>query len=206
MKRASHVWWPALVVFTLSIPVSAQPVATGNVWSHGTTLNVFAGAGIDSSKTSPLAGASVGWEITPRIGIEGSGYWLDPGTRTDAFAAALKLQAGLTAPHGAVPFLEAGVGLYRASFAPTASPVPDFYRRRMAARMMGLGATHTFTDPSFVLGGGVNIFVARHIAIRPNVETMIIRREAHTYSVTAVAVHLSYHFEDHPVTPARDRR
>lgn len=200
------VSWPALFVLLLSAPASAQPVPRGNDWSYGTTLNVFAGAGADSSNTIPLAGTSLGWEITPRLAVEGSGYWLDRGTGADAFAAALKLQTGLIGPHTAVPFLEAGVGLYRASFDPTASTVPDFYRRRMAASTTGPGATTTFTDPSFIFGGGVNVFVTRHIAIRPDVEAMVVRRDSQNYVVTVVAVHMAYHFESHPVTPARTAR
>ena len=74
MKGVFRVGWSALVMVALSIPASAQLVPRGNDWSHGTTLNVFAGAGTDASETSPLAGTSVGWEITPTTAVEGSGY------------------------------------------------------------------------------------------------------------------------------------
>ena len=195
------VGWPALIVFALSIPASAQ--TTGTDWTHGTTLNVFAGAGIDDSDATPLVGASVGWELTPAIAIEGSGYWLERTAGTDAFAAALKLQAALAVGHTAVPFLEAGVGLYRASFDPMGHSVPGFYRRRLTAGAPGPGSMTTFTDPSFVLGGGVNVFVTRHISFRPGIEVMIVRRHAQNCGVTTAAVHVAYHFEDHPVTPSR---
>jgi hypothetical protein len=194
--------WTALSVFVLSVPGTAQTLPRGNDWSHGTTLNISGGVAADASETRPLASTAVGWEITPAIAIEGSGYWLDR-SGADVFAAALKVQAGLLVPHTAVPFLEAGVGLYRASFDPAASTVPDFYRRRIAANTPGPGATSTFTDPSFILGGGVNIFVTRHIAIRPDVESMIVRRDSQHYVVTAVAVHIAYHFESHPIAPTR---
>jgi outer membrane protein with beta-barrel domain len=198
MKRTLHVGWPAIVMLALSIPAAGQVVSPGTDWGRGTTLNVFAGTAADSSNAKPLVGTSVGWEVTPRLAIEGSGYWIERGTGASSFAAALKLQTGLTAPHVAVPFLEAGVGLFRASFEPTATAVPDFYRRRMLGATAEVGATDTFTDPSFVVGGGINIFVTPHIAIRPDVETMIVRRDAQTYVVTAAAVHVAYHFESHP--------
>ncbi len=76
----------------------------------------------------------------------------------------------------------------------------------MIANSAGPGATSTFTDPSFILGGGMNIFVTRHIAIRPDVEAMIVRRDSHNYVVTAVVVHIAYHFENHPITPTRRPR
>ena len=204
MRGILRAGWSALFLFALSIPASAQPALQANEWSHGTTLNVLAGAGTDSSDTGAVAGTSVGWEITPSMAIEGSGYWLDRGPGANAFAAALKLQVGLLVPHKAVHFLEAGVGLYRASFDPIATAVPDFYRRRMAATSPRL--RDTFTDPSFVLGGGVNIFVTQHFVIRPDVESMIVRRDGRSLPVTAVAVHVAYHFENHPVTPTRGSR
>jgi hypothetical protein len=206
MKRSLHVGWSALVTLALSVPASAQVVPPSTDWGHGTTLNLFAGTGVDSSNAGPLLGTSLGWEVTPRMAIEGSGYWLDRGAGATAFASALKLQAGLTGLHALVPFVEAGIGLYRASFDPTATSVPDFYRRRMDDAASGPRASSEFTDPSFILGGGVNIFVTPHIAIRPDVETMIVRRDAQSYVVTAVTVHMAYHFESHPVRPARTNR
>jgi hypothetical protein len=189
--------------------VWAQPGAQAAGWTHGTTLNVFAGAATDSSSTGPVGGAAIGWEFTPRIAIEGSGYWFDRAANADAFAAAVKVQGGLIASRVAMPFVEAGVGLYRASFEPTATAVPDFYRRRISTGPQGPGTTHTFTDPAFVFGGGVNVFLSRHLAIRPHVEAMAVRRDRHDYLVTSAAVRVAYYFESRPVTPLRgsnDRR
>ena len=168
------------------------------IGATGTTLNLFAGAGVDSSTAGALGGMSLGWEVTPKVAIEGSGYWLDRGTGATAFAAALKLQAGFAGLNTAVPFVEAGIGLYRASFDATATSVPDFYRGRIDAAT-GPPASSVFMDPSFILGGGVNIFVTSHLAIRPDVEAMIVRRDSQTYVVTAVAVHMAYHFERHRI-------
>jgi hypothetical protein len=197
--------WSAVIVLMVSGSAAAQALGADADWSHGTTLNAFVGAGADGSKTGPLAGGSIGWEVTPRVAIEGTGYWLDRGTGADAFAAALKLQAGLTRSEKAVPFLQAGVGLYRAAFEPTAEPIPEFYSRRISADT-GPGTTHTFTDPSFIFGGGLNVFLTRHVTIRPDVEVIVVRDDSQTYVVTAVAVRFAYHFEEHPVTPSQRAR
>jgi hypothetical protein len=195
--------WPALILAVLSAPASGQTTPPEHKWehewTHGTTLGLFLGAAVDSSKTASVAGGTVGWEITPSIALEGGGAWLDRGAGADAFAAALRVRAGLAGLHPAVPYLHAGVGFYRATFDRGRSPVPGFYRRRMTGNA-GLG-TDTFTDPSLVVGGGVNLFVSRHLAIRPDVEAMIVMRNSRSHVVTAATVHLAYHFEDHPVTP-----
>ena len=52
-----------------------------------------------------------------------------------------------------------------------------------------------------VLAGGVNAFLNRHWAIRPDVQEIVVLRRSRSYVVTAVAFHVAYHFEDHPVTP-----
>jgi hypothetical protein len=72
--------------------------------------------------------------------------------------------------------------------------------------MPGLTEGQTFTDPALVLGGGVNVFFNRHIAVRPDLEAMVVMRDSHRYVVTTAAIHLAFHFEDHPVTPARRGR
>jgi hypothetical protein len=148
-----------------------------------------------------LVGLGVGWEISPVVGIEGTGSWLDRGRGAEAFAAALTLQGTFANPTPVKPFLEAGVGLYRATFDTTRAGPPDFYARRLAAHGPGFTSTDAFTDPSFVLGGGANLFLGRHIAIRPDVNVQIVRRDRRSHTVTAGRVHLVYHFEDHPVTP-----
>jgi hypothetical protein len=140
----------------------------------------------------------VGWEITPSIGVEGSGSWNDRSGRSDALNAALKLQVGLMAPRRAVPFVTGGVGLYRASYNGAAASIPDFYRRRMPMGREHPGMMNTFTDPAVILGGGLNVFMTRRVAIRPDVETMIVVRNSASHLVTAIAVHLAYHFENPP--------
>ena len=61
----------------------------------------------------------------------------------DAFAADLKAQLALTGPHVTIPFVFAGVGLYRASFDVGGEPVPAFYGARMNSRSLMTGSTFT---------------------------------------------------------------
>jgi hypothetical protein len=114
------------------------------------------------------------------------------------------VRVGLARLRPAVPYVHAGVGFYRATFDRARSPIPHFYGRRM--RSGAAFGTDTFTDPSLVAGGGVNVFVSRNVAIRPDVEAMIVLRNSRSHVVTAVTVQLAYHFEDHPVTPRRTGR
>ncbi len=191
------------VALLLALPGSAlaQPPSPDSVWGHGTTVNVFGGLASGASTTRGLAGAALGWEITPALGIEGSGTWFDRGRGADAFAADLTVQAGLAGPRVAVPFLEAGIGFYRASFNAGAPDVPAFYRLRMGGHGMAPTSRDTFTDPSFIIGGGVNLYVSRHIAIRPVVNAVVVRRNSDSRVLTTFSIHLAYHFEQHPLIP-----
>jgi hypothetical protein len=172
----------------------------GNTWNHGTTLNVFGGAATVSGDRAAIAGGAFGWEIKPWFAIEGGGTWLDWGQAAHAFAPSIAAQASLLTARPLLPFLTGGVGLYHASFNRLDNAMPRFYRRRMM-RMADMGSTVTFTDPSVVGGGGVNLFVSRHWTIRPEIVATAVLRNSHGFVVTTGAVRLAYHFEDHPVTP-----
>jgi Outer membrane protein beta-barrel domain len=201
-----RVLFAALLTTLVAAAAPGQTLSPTNGWTHGTTVNVFSGAARADADTQPMIGASIGWEISPAIAIEGSGYWFDHHENAERFAAALKLQVGMPGTHPIVPFLAAGVGLYRASFDPASTDIPAFYRDRIGTAGATPGSLNAFTDPSFVFGGGVNFFVSRHIAIRPDVEAMWVRRNAQGFLATIAAVHLAYHFEDHPITPRRMAR
>jgi hypothetical protein len=204
MAKSRPVFIAAAVLMVLcrSDIASAQIAPPLNMWTHGTTVNVFAGAASASSETAPLAGGAVGWEVTRRVALEGAGWWLNRRNGAEAFAAELKALVNVTAARPVVPFVESGIGLYRASFDSSRGTIPGFYQGRTAGNAVNV-TRMTFTDPSFILGGGVNLFVTRHVAIRPDVEAKIVRRHSQNYVVTAVSVHMAYHFEDHPITPSR---
>ena len=198
--NAHHVF-AALVVTLMSASSSrAQTVEVPNVWSHGTRLAVSAGLASASSDTGGLVGTAIAWEITPRLSVEGMGLWLDRKDASSTFAAALTAEVSLLPPHPMAPFVEAGFGFYRSSFDARRETMPSFYRDRMTAAS-GPGAV--FTDPAFVFGAGLNVFAARHLAIRPQADVFVVTRNSQTYVVYTAAVQVAYHFENHPITPTR---
>lgn len=193
-----------LGVLVAAATASAQTrivAPTGNMWSHGTTLNVFGGAAATSGDKAAAAGGAFGWELTPRFALEGSGTWLDWGQSAHAYTAAMTAHVAVVTPRPFVPFLAGGVGLYHASFNRFDSVMPRFYHRRMAGLAFAPGQIVTFTDPSLAGGGGLNVYVSRHWAVRPEVLATLVLRSGRSFVVTTGAVRLAYHFEDHPITP-----
>lgn len=184
--------WPALG--------TAQEVVRPGEWSRGTTLSGFAGMATDGDHSGPVIGGVAGYEITPRLTIEGSGAWLAFGEGVDAFAGAIKLRARLSGRRTVDPFVLGGVGFYRASFDRVSRVSPGFYRNRLKPSALALGDV-SFTDPALVAGAGVNIFVTRHFAIRPDVESFLVLRDGRTLAVTSLSLHAVFHIESHPVTP-----
>jgi hypothetical protein len=164
-------------------------------WSHGTTLGLSGGVARASSDTSGMLGTALGWEINHRVEIEGTGAWLAGHHDDRAFAAELKVLASLTRPNTVVPFVGAGVGMYRASFDAASGALPDFYQRRFVGS--ALNTQHTFTDPSFVFATGLDIFTGRHLSIRPDVSVRLVTRSPNAYAVTMAALRVTYHFEVH---------
>ena len=205
MVATSRLLSAACLCCAMATPSFAQTDIRPAEWSRGTTLSGFAGVARDSSHTGPVVGGVVGWEVTPRLALEGSGAWFDFGQRTTAFGGAVTVRARLFGQRTVDPFVQAGVGLYRASFGPDERAIPDFYKRRMDVRGEGVPARNRFTDPTLLAGGGVNIFLGRHVAVRPDVAAAIALRDGRRHVVTMVALHGVYHFEHHPVTPAGKR-
>lgn len=174
-------------------PASAQPVS-GNEWSHGTTLGVFAGTST-GSETQGTIGGALGWEINHRLELEGTGAWFIARHGDEAFAAELKVIASLTRPNTVVPFVGAGIGMYRATFDLTAGAPPDFYRRRLTPA--STDALAVFTDPAYVFAAGVDIFTGDHFSFRPELSVRVVTRASDTYAVTMAIVRATYHFESH---------
>lgn len=192
----------AALVGSLTVPALAQTqeVVRPDEWSRGTTLSGFAGIATDGDRSGPVIGGIAGYEITPRLTIEGSGSWLEFGDGADGFAGAIKLRARLSGQRTVDPFVLGGVGFYRASFDGGSAVSPDFYRTRLRGPATRLGDV-SFTDPAVVVGAGVNIFVTRHFALRPDVESFIVLRDGRSLAVTSVSLHAVFHIESHPVTP-----
>jgi hypothetical protein len=198
MTRSSVIAIGSLLVSCMALvaPASAQTLS-GVDWTHGTTLDLFGGATTapDADARGAL-GAAFGWEINHWVLVEGTGTWIAGRQGDDAFAAELKTLVNLTRPNTVVPFVGAGVGMYRAMFDATESVLPDFYQERLNGSP---STTHTFTDPSFVFAAGINIFTGQHISIRPDLSVRLVTRSSNVYPVTMVTVHVTYHFEVHVI-------
>jgi hypothetical protein len=201
-RRASTM---AVVFLAVGALASAQE-STGNSWSQGTTLNVFAGASSEPTKGAFTAGGAIGWQLNPTIAIEGTGGWIDSQSSSPWFTAAMKIQARLARAGGTNPYVEGGIGLCRATFDAGQIKTPEFYHKRMTENPGASMMNQTFTDPTFAFGAGFNILTTRHIAVRPAVEVALVFRNHDAYAMTAGVVRLAYHFENHPVTPAGGRR
>ena len=183
----------------------AAPAAwaqTGNDWQQGTTLAGFIGAASPTAGVRPSMGAALGWELTPHFTVEGRGLWLDAGPNADAFAAVVGARVPLRPARAVVPFLSAGVGVHRATFDSAPDDAPRFYQRRMRLDAPGFEA-RTFDDFVVALGGGLDVFLASHLALRPEATVLLVTTRAEAHTVPVFGVHLAYHFESHPITPAR---
>jgi hypothetical protein len=101
-----------------------------------------------------------------------------------------------------VPFVLAGIGMYRASFESTVSAMPEFYRRRIASSHGGAGGSRTFQDVMLAIGGGAELFVTRHLGIRPEAILQIVTTRSDVHLVPAYTVQLAYHFDSHHIVRA----
>jgi hypothetical protein len=186
----------ALVLFAASV-ASAQDELPPHRWSRGTTLAVMGGVATASDDTGAALGATIGWEITPRIGIEGTGTWIDRDPGASAFSASLSVRAALTNTRPLSPFVEGGFGMYLATFDPNrVTNIPPFYADRMA----GL-ATNTFTDPAFFASAGIEVVRTLHFTVRPAVGAVIVVDGGRGYTLATFTVQGSYHFSKHPLAP-----
>jgi len=191
---------PILAVFALLLVAPRASAQTFPMdWRHGTTLSGFIGAQSASSDASPAAGVGLGWEVTRRLSFEGRGTWfrVNDGDRPTDFAATLAANVALLTPRPVVPFVSAGAGMYRATVNSASSAVPDFYRQRMPPDP--LGVNHTFQDFLVTVGGGVNVFVSGHLALRPEANLLIVTTSSDTRPVGVYGLQLVYHFETHKV-------
>jgi hypothetical protein len=203
MTRRSVLAVGALIVTQIAhAPVASAQTAATHEWSHGTILTALAGAATaPSADTRATLGGGFGWEINHRVSVEGSGAWLVPRHDDQGFAADLTALVHLTRPIKIAPFVGGGVGLYIASFDTTAGPLPDFYQKRLPQDSPV--TQRTFTDPSFVFTGGVDILATPRWSIRPDVSVKLVTDGSSAYAITIAAVRIAYHFEFHDVVHSR---
>jgi hypothetical protein len=185
----------------LAAAATASAQVDPQQWHKGTALSVFAGGASATGGTDGAAGAAIGWEITPHFTLEGSGLWT-AGTDVDTFSALFGTRVNVLSPRAAVPFVSAGVGVHRAMVDVGRTGVPAFYMRRMGMSSgRGVRLEETFDDFVVALGGGVDVYLKRHVALRPDVRVLLVRSNTGTRPVTVYGVQLAYHFEEHPITP-----
>jgi hypothetical protein len=196
----------ALVCLLLGGPASAQPAAPAAAaadWTRGTTLNLFGGAAFDRVHTSAAAGGAFGWEVTQRFALEATGSWFARGPGADGFAADLTALLSLRRTRTFVPFVKAGAGLYRASFDPSRSPMPGFYRNRLALTAP-FDRHAAFTDPTIVVGGGLVLWLSENVSLRPELDVKIAIDGSEAHPLGIAGVRVAYHFVDRP-TESRSR-
>ena len=194
----ARVAFLASLVALAAAPASAQGPPASAPWTYGTTLNVFGGAAVDSAHTGAAGGAAFGWELTRRLSFEASATWLARGAGANGFAADFATLFNLTPPRRLVPFVKGGLGLYRASFDPTRSPMPGFYAEGVEAADV-FERHAVFTNPAVVTGGGINLWLGEHFSLRPELDLRIVTRVGGAHPIMVAAVRVAYHFEDHPL-------
>jgi hypothetical protein len=180
----------AAIVLSFTSSLHAQGKPPAHMWSHCTTLTLSGGATTASDQNGGMLSGAIGWEMTPRLGLEGSGMWFARQTGSTAFAGALSVRALMTDSHTLAPFVEGGFGLFAASFDPNrATDIPAFYADRMSGTI-----TNWFTDPAFFAAAGVDVFRSNRIAIRPTVGAIFAVDDGHAYTTATATVRVEYHF------------
>jgi len=201
LRRVQRVGTAGVLVLAAAAvtPNAWSQTVTPDEWRRGTVLAGFVGAASTSADTGIAAGAAVGWEITPHFTLEGRGIWLDSRDSANAFAALFGARIPLLPARPVVPVLSGSVGVHLATF-DESTGTPRFYRRRIAPDAAELGS-RTFHDFVAAIGGGVEIALARHLALRPDVTVLLVTSHSETRTVPVYGIQLAYHFEDRPVTP-----
>ena len=187
-------WWTlaclAAALLTMSSDASAQTMR-GIEWEPGTTLSGFVGANSTTSSAAPAAGTAIGFEMTPHFTIEGRGTWLRHDQGLTDFSASINALVHVLRPRAVVPFALAGFGMYGATVESASPDVPAFYRDRMPPNT----DRPVFEDLLLAFGGGVDVFVTSHLALRPEVTLHVIATRDDHLTKAVYGVHLSYHFE-----------
>jgi hypothetical protein len=201
----------ALVIVAAPLRADAQPAPSLPYEPHTrcTSLDFFGGVTTSDSDAGALLGGAMTWQATRWIALDGALAWLDRPEGESGFSAIVSAHVSLLSGEKALPFLRAGVGIYHAWFDEArwrSGDLPAFYRNRVHDIHSNMTSRHGFTDPVVAVGGGVNYFLSRNVALRPQAEALIVLRDSASYLVPTFTLHLAYHFTDRPITPARGHR
>lgn len=167
---------------------------------RGTHLDGLLGVGTTDVHTGPVIGGIVGWRFAGGLAAEARASWLARGTGASAFHADIGGLVNVMNRERLRPFIGAGFGVYRAAFDSPASPMSDFYRRRLGQGLIGNQST-TFVDPAVRLSAGADWRVHDHVSIRPEVSAVFVRRNGRGESIALIGCRIGYRFEDRPITP-----
>jgi hypothetical protein len=181
-------------------PASAQAVN----WNENWVLGVSTGAASASSETGATLGAAVNWGLSSRVGLEASSTWLSRRGANEAVAVAITSQVVVWRREPVSAFARGGVGAFVMTLDTSSADIPEFYRNRIAS--LPAGSTRAFTDPSLVIGAGVDLRASRHLHVRPSIDFVTVLRDRRTMTVTMAAIQVAYHFESHRITPERAGR
>lgn len=204
MEKWRHVFLGAVVLVVTSIVAAAQPPISSpyEPTLRCTSLSFFGGMATPDSEAGGLLGGTAGWQITPRFALEVNAFWLDGPGSESGFSAALNGHVNILRRRTAVPFLAAGIGVYRASLDADDAAASEFYHQRFKAGD-ALATRQTFTDPALIAGGGVDIALSPQLVLRPQGDVMLVVNDGKSRIVPMFTVHLAYRFHEHPITPSR---
>jgi|SRR5581483_7844658 len=186
---------------------SAQLAPPAVDWTRGTELTLQAGRASASSTSGATVGASVQWDLSRWVAVQGRASWFDRGFDATAFGGDLNALVNLVARRAVTPFVGIGGGVYRASFGSAGATMPAFYRDRLTTP--GVGATSRFTDPALRVTAGVDLVgqaPRRHWTVRPEVSLVTVFAGGGTETIATVLVGVGYRFRASDRGDARERR
>ena len=189
-RRAVTAAVALLAVLGVAQGAWAQNGDPAGDWQHGSMLSGFFGGQAASSQISPAAGAGFGWAVTPHFAMEARGTWFHVNDGSTDFAATFGAHMPVFVRRSVMPFLTAGAGVYLATINASSDSIPAFYRNRLATGAVG---TRTFQDFQVTLGGGVDVLMSSHVALRPEAGAMIITSGSNTRTVGVFGLHVVYH-------------
>lgn len=211
------VWLAA--VGTAAAQQVPLPVVT-NTTPGRVSLVASGGVSTASGDSGGAMGVLVTANLTDRLALEGAGTFTMSHGWMDNQALTASLLFNLAPPiEPAIPYLAAGIGVYRSSFDLdmmgfgrffTQYPgysgmmafagggnIPNFYAQRMgtlSTRSDGRFGMRSFLDPTFSLGGGVHITVGQHFVVRPDARALITLANGDRRTVGIVTLGLGYRF------------
>ena len=180
-------------------PAAAQTdVATP--WNECWILSASAGVASTASETGPLLGAAVSWELTRRFSVEASSSWMKRADAVNAVSAAITARIMLSRRRTVTPFVQGGVGAFVMTIDPSRADVPEFYRDRLPSGSRF--HQRTFTDPSAVIGVGVDVRASDRVYIRPVVDLITVLRDRSSMTVVTGRIEFAYYLQIPRITPS----